>query len=30
MRSKADFQTTQQSAPLLASMGMDDQRATVI
>jgi len=30
MRSKADFQTQQQSAPLLASMGMDDQRATVI
>jgi len=30
MRSKADFQNTQQSAPLLASMGMDDQRATVI
>ncbi len=30
MRSKADFQSQQQSAPLLASMGMDDQRATVI
>jgi acyl transferase domain-containing protein len=30
MGSKADFQSLQQSAPLLASMGMDDQRATVI
>lgn len=30
MRSKTDFQTIQQSAPLLASMGMGDQRATVI
>ncbi|MBS0565728.1 MAG: ACP S-malonyltransferase [Proteobacteria bacterium] len=29
MGSKADFQSLQQSAPLLASMGMDDQRATV-
>lgn len=30
MGSKADFQSEQHSAPLLASMGMDDQRATVI
>ena len=30
MGSKADFQSHQQSAPLLAAMGMDDQRATVI
>jgi acyl transferase domain-containing protein len=30
MASKADFQTQQQSAPLLASMGMEDQRITVI
>ena len=30
MASKADFQSIQHSAPLLASMGMDDQRATVI
>lgn len=29
MRSKADFQTRQQAAPLLVSMGMDDQRAWV-
>lgn len=29
MRGKTDFQTTQSSAPLLVSMGMDDQRATV-
>jgi [acyl-carrier-protein] S-malonyltransferase len=27
MRSKADFQTRQQTAPLILSMGMDDQRA---
>lgn len=30
MQSKTDFQSNQQSAPLLASMGMSDQRATVI
>lgn len=30
MRSKTDFQSLQQSAPLLASMGMDEQRTTVI
>ena len=30
MGSKADFQSHQHSAPLLAAMGMDDQRATVI
>ncbi len=30
MQSKTDFQSIQQSAPLLASMGMSDQRATVI
>ena len=30
MGSKADFQTQQQSAPVLAAMGMDDQRATVL
>ena len=30
MATKADFQTIQQTAPLLASMGMKDQRATVI
>ena len=30
MRSKTDFQTQQQTAPLLVSMGMDDQRGTVI
>jgi [acyl-carrier-protein] S-malonyltransferase len=30
MQSKADFQAHQQSAPLLVSMGMGDQRATVI
>jgi acyl transferase domain-containing protein len=30
MGSKADFQSLQQTAPLLVSMGMDDQRATVI
>lgn len=30
MASKADFQSQQHSAPLLAAMGMDDQRATVI
>lgn len=29
MGSKTDFQTQQQTAPLLVSMGMDDQRATV-
>jgi acyl transferase domain-containing protein len=29
MESKSDFQTRQHSAPLLVSMGMDDQRATV-
>lgn len=29
MGSKSDFQTRQHSAPLLVSMGMDDQRATV-
>lgn len=29
MGSKTDFQTQQQTAPLLASMGMDDQRALV-
>lgn len=29
MRSKSDFQTRQQAAPLLISMGMEDQRATV-
>ncbi len=27
MRSKSDFQTRQQTAPLILSMGMDDQRA---
>ncbi|WP_284164907.1 ACP S-malonyltransferase [Frigidibacter sp. SD6-1] len=30
MASKADFQSLQQTAPLLASMGMEDQRATVL
>ncbi|MGB5869888.1 MAG: ACP S-malonyltransferase [Albidovulum sp.] len=30
MQSKADFQAHQQSAPLLVSMGMGDQRETVI
>jgi len=30
MGSKADFQSQQQTAPLLASMGMSEQRATVI
>ena len=30
MGSKADFQSLQQTAPLLASMGMEEQRATVI
>jgi acyl transferase domain-containing protein len=30
MGSKADFQALQQTAPVLAAMGMDDQRATVI
>lgn len=29
LRSKADFQNLQQTAPLLVSMGMDDQRASV-
>ncbi len=29
MRSKTDFQTQQQTAPLLVSMGMEDQRGTV-
>lgn len=29
MRSKTDFQTRQQTAPLLVSMAMDDQRETV-
>lgn len=29
MGSKTDFQTRQQTAPLLVSMGLDDQRATV-
>jgi hypothetical protein len=29
MGSKTDFQTQQQTAPLLVSMGMDDQRGTV-
>jgi len=29
MRSKTDFQNTQKAAPLLISMGMDDQRARV-
>lgn len=29
MGSKADFQTRQQTAPMLVSMGMDDQRARV-
>jgi acyl transferase domain-containing protein len=29
MGSKTDFQTRQQAAPFLVSMGMDDQRATV-
>ncbi len=29
MGSKADFQSVQERAPLLVSMGMDDQRATV-
>ncbi|MCX8509012.1 MAG: ACP S-malonyltransferase [Rhodobacteraceae bacterium] len=29
MAAKADFQSLQQTAPLLASMGMDDQRAIV-
>jgi [acyl-carrier-protein] S-malonyltransferase len=29
MGSKADFQSHQQAAPILASMGVDDQRATV-
>lgn len=29
MGSKTDFQTRQQTAPLLVSMGMEDQRATV-
>lgn len=28
--SKADFQSEQSTAPILASMGMDDQRATVL
>ena len=30
MGSKADFQSQQSTAPILASMGMDDQRATVL
>jgi acyl transferase domain-containing protein len=30
MGSKADFQSQQSIAPILASMGMDDQRATVL
>jgi len=30
LRTKADFQSLQETAPILASMGMDDQRATVI
>lgn len=30
MASKADFQSEQNSAPFLAAMGMDDQRATVL
>ena len=30
MGSKSDFQSHQQTAPVLAAMGMDDQRATVI
>lgn len=30
MGSKSDFQSLQQTAPLLAAMGMDDQRATVL
>lgn len=30
MSSKADFQSLQQTAPILVSMGMDEQRATVI
>jgi hypothetical protein len=29
MGSKTDFQTRQQTAPMLVSMGMDDQRARV-